>query len=353
MTKKAKKRIITLVSLLLVFGLLLGGYFVGKKLNEKEEVIEEDEGVVVYDAGKSIVTKMSFVNKNAGLTFIYENDKWVYESDKNYPLNQSRLEAMADTVTKVTAVATVTDASDDLSVYGLKDPVITADITYSDKNTVNFKFGSTNNFNNAQYFMMGGDDTVYMAATTVAGAFDVDLDYLYGKEDYQLMADKLQAKNISSITIETADGKSKEITDETGVSDLFDLVYKLSLDKWEDYYADSEEMKSEYGISPEGDRITIKYTATTATSDSSGNTSTVELPKEYTVYIGHKYENAKDDTADTTASDTTAADKGPEYSYFYSPKDSTVVYTIDSETVDDIFTYLAYQPKDTGTTAAQ
>ena len=83
MTKKAKKRIITLVSLLLVFGLLLGGYFVGKKLNEKEEVIEEDEGVVVYDAGKSIVTKMSFVNKNAGLTFIYENDKWVYESDKN------------------------------------------------------------------------------------------------------------------------------------------------------------------------------------------------------------------------------------------------------------------------------
>ena len=248
MTKKAKKRIITLVSLLLVFGLLLGGYFIGKKLNEEEAVIEEDEGTVVFDAGKSIVTKMSFVNEDAGLTFVYENDKWVYESDKNYPLDQSRLAAMADTVTKVTAVATVTDASDDLSVYGLADPVITADITYSDKNTASFKFGATNNFNNAQYFMIGGDDAVYMAATTVAGAFDVDLDYLYGDEEYQLMADKLQAKNISSITLETKDGKSKEITDETGVSDLYDLVYTLSLDKWEDYYADSAEMESEYGM---------------------------------------------------------------------------------------------------------
>jgi|GEM_PF-2186613 len=352
MTKKAKKRIITLVSLVLVFGLLLGGYFIGKKLNEEDEVIEEDTGTVVYDAGKSIVTKMSFVNEDAGLTFIYENDKWVYESDKNYPLDQDRLSAMADTVTKVTAVAIVEDATDDLSVYGLKPGVITADITYSDGNTVSFIFGNTNNFNHAQYFMMGGDDTVYMAETTVAGAFDVDLDYLYGKEEYQLMADKLQAKNISSITIETKGGNTKEITDETGVSDLFDIVYKLSLDKWEDYYADSDEMKSEYGISPESDRITIKYTAEKATSDENGSVSTVKLPKEYTVYIGHKYENVKD-SEDTQASDTTSAEKEPEYSYFYSPEGSTVVYTIDGETVDDILAYLAYQPKDTGTTAAQ
>ena len=123
MTKKAKKRIITLVSLVLVFGLLLGGYFIGKKLNEEDEVIEEDTGTVVYDAGKSIVTKMSFVNEDAGLTFIYENDKWVYESDKNYPLDQDRLSAMADTVTKVTAVAIVEDATDDLSVYDRKSVV--------------------------------------------------------------------------------------------------------------------------------------------------------------------------------------------------------------------------------------
>ncbi|MBR4881190.1 MAG: DUF4340 domain-containing protein, partial [Clostridia bacterium] len=330
MTKKAKKRIITLVSLLLVFGLLLGGYFIGKKLNEEEAVIEEDEGTVVFDAGKSIVTKMSFVNEDAGLTFVYENDKWVYESDKNYPLDQSRLAAMADTVTKVTAVATVTDASDDLSVYGLADPVITADITYSDKNTASFKFGATNNFNNAQYFMIGGDDAVYMAATTVAGAFDVDLDYLYGDEEYQLMADKLQAKNISSITLETKDGKSKEITDETGVSDLYDLVYTLSLDKWEDYYADSAEMESEYGISPEGDRITLKYTASVTTSDESGNTSTVDLPKEYTVYIGHKFEDVEEESADDTAEgETTSAEEKEKFSYFYSPEGSTVVYTID------------------------
>ncbi len=351
MNKKTKKRIVTLVSLLLVFGLLLGGYLIGKKLNAEDEVVEEDEGKVVFDAGKSIVTKMSFTNEEAGLTFVYENDKWVYESDKNYPLDQDRLGAMADTVAKVTAVAVVGDAADDLSVYGLDPAVITVKATYSDKNEATFFFGNTNNFNNAQYFMMGGDDTLYMANTVVAGAFDVDLDYLYGKETYQLMNDKLQEKNVSSIILETAGGQSKEISDSEGISELFPLVYALSLDKWEDYYADSAEMKSQYGIYPEGDRITVKYTVDTSTQNESGETTTVALPKEYTVYIGHKFEDAENTAPETTA-DTTAEEKAG-YSYFYSPKGSTVVYTKDGDTVDDIFAYLAYQPKETGTTAAQ
>ena len=100
-------------------------------------------------------------------------------------------------------------------------------------------------------------------------------------------------------------------------------------------YADSEEMKSSYGISPEGERFTVTYTAE-------------DKEKTYTVYIGHKFEAAPEESETTGAEDT--AEKKETHRYFYTFEGSTVVYSADGDTVDDIFTYLSYTPKTDETT---
>ena len=190
--------------------------------------------------------------------------------------------------------------------------------------------------------MISGDDKVYMVEEDIADPFSADLDYLYENESYRLQADSVTSDDVSAITLYTANGAEKKISDEAGISKLYDLVYTLDLSEYEDYYAASEEMKTNYGISPEGERVTVSYTVETDDG--------TKVPKEYTVYIGFKYESAEE--TDPESDETTAADK-PSHCYFYSFEGSDVVYSAKGDTIDEIFAFLAYEPSAEETTAAE
>ncbi len=348
MKNKNLKKLITFGVLILVLGGLVAGTLLLKKLNSEEEPTEEETTIEVFDKGSTIVTAFSFKTKDEEMSFSYINDDWVYDKDSKFPLNQDRVASMAAAVGKITATEKIEKPSEDLSDYGLTKAALTVVATFSDGSEKTFLFGDTNGFNNCQYFSLSGDSSIYMVETSVATSFAADLDYLYKAETYQLMKDAVSDTDVSSITITTENGQKKEISDDKGIEELYELVYTLDLSEYEDYYADENELKYEYGISSEGERITVHYTYETKGSDG----STQKLPKEYTVYIGYKYEDAEEETEDSTPG-TDAEKEEKKHSYFYSFKDSSVVYTVDGETVDDIFGFLAYEPKVTDTTAAE
>ena len=185
--------------------------------------------------------------------------------------------------------------------------------------------------------MISGDESIYLVESDVESAFGVDLDYLYEPEGFILRSDSVTDEEVTSIIISTG-GKDKEISDAEGITKLYDLVYTLDLSDYEDYYADESQMLYDYGIGPDSERITVKYAAGTTE-----NGQTVIASKEYIVYIGFKYENAEADSEDSTE-DTTAEDTKSTHSYFYTFEGSSVVYTADGETVDEIFEFLAYEP---------
>ncbi|MBQ2729988.1 MAG: DUF4340 domain-containing protein [Clostridia bacterium] len=346
-TNKALKKVLTLFVLLLVLGGLFAGFFILKDLNaEVDEDSDEDTSFEIFDKGSAIVTKVSFKTKDENLSFSYVNEDWVYDGDSKFPLDQDGVASMAAAIGKISATVKVEDPSEDLSDYGLKDAALVVNATFSDDSERSFFFGDVNKFNNCQYFMLTGDDGIYMIESDVATAFGVDLDYLYEPELYVLQKESITDDEVTSITITTAGGQQKVISDTEGISKLYELVYTLDLSKYEDYYADESEMFYDYGISPEGERITVGYTV-----ESTENGKTVKVPKEYTVYIGYKYEDAEESSA--SSSDTTAAEDKKTHAYFYSFEGSDVVYTADGETVDDIFGFLAYEPKETETTATK
>ena len=98
----------------------------------------------------------------------------------------------------------------------------------------------------------------------------------------------------------------------------------------EDYYADAEKMKSAYGISETGTRVTVNYTVASASQDDDGETVSVNVPKAYKVYIGSAVPSENGDQEIS--------------GYYYSPDGSTVVYSADAETIDAILGYLSYEP---------
>lgn len=335
MKKKTAKKAVALIVLLFILGGLITGFVLLKKFNAEENAPEEETAVTVFDKGKSIVTKLSFVSKDESMSFSFVNDDWKYDKDNNFPLNQDRVAAMASAIGVIDATVTVTEISD-LSDYGLDKPSLTVDAVFSDSSEKTFLFGDINSFNNCQYLKISGDDNVYMVEESISTAFAVDLDYLYEPESYTLQKDNVTAEDITAITVTTAAGQSKEIADIEGIEKLYELVYTLDLSDYEDYYADKDEMLESYGISTEGDRVHLKYTVE---SKSEGG-ETVPVPKEYCIYFGHKFENAEESTSKET--DTTAADTST-YGYFYSFDGSTAVYSADGKTVDDIFKFLAYE----------
>lgn len=346
MKKKAKKNLVALVSLLAVFALLLGGYFAAVELTkEEEETPEADTSVTVFDKGKTIITALSFKSEKEEMAFDYVGDDWKYRADQNFPLDQDKVAAMAQAVGKITATVTIGEA-EELSAYGLDKPAVKVDATFSDGAVRSFLFGDTNSFNSCQYFTMTGDSKVYMVESDVATAFAADLDYLYDPEVFQLQKDMVSDDDISHITVKTK-GNAKTISDMAGISSLYELVYELDLSTYEDYYADSTEMKDTYGIYPEGESVTVSYTVE---SDIDGKTT--KVPKEYTIYIGHKFESAEEGEKASSDETTSAEDKST-HSYFYTYAGSTVVYSIEGETVDEIFEYLAYTTPAGDTTAAQ
>lgn len=327
--KKNGKNILTLIILLIVLGGLIAGYLILKHFNSLESK-EEDSSFTLLDKTDKTVTALRYSSAETDLSFVYENDVWEYALDSNFPLQQDALQNMAVTASTVTAKTQVSGGSTE-ETYGLNAPSLIVDVTFSDGSTYTYTFGDINDFNGYQYFTISEDNTIYMVDAAMAKSFGSTLNTLYQSESYILQEQGIQASDITSILLETAAGTTREITDANGIESLFEYVDTLNLNSWVDYYADSEEMQETYGIHEGSDRITVTYN-----SEDDDNSNT------YTVYIGNKFERVTDNEADSA--------ENTDFEYFYSPKNSSVVYTADEDTINAIFAYLTYTPDSSDTT---
>lgn len=327
--RKTGKSVLTLVILLIVLGGLIAGYLILKHFNSLE-TMEEDSSITLLDKTDKTVTALRYSNGETDLSFAYKNDVWEYALDSHFPLQQDVLQNMAVSASTVTAKTQV-DAKDNTDeTYGLDTPALTVDVTFSDGSAYTYTFGDINDFNGYQYFAISEDDAIYMVDASMAKSFGSPLNTLYQAETYVLRDQGVQASDITSILLETAAGTTKEITDASGIEALFKHVDTLNLNFWVDYYADPEEMQETYGIHQGSDRITVTYNSKDGSSSA------------YTVYIGSKFERVTDDETDSA--------EDPGFEYFYSPEDSSVVYTTDEETINAIFAYLTYTPASSDTT---
>ncbi len=334
MKNKKAKKIIPLAVLLVILAALTAATLILKHYNSIPEAEEDTGEAVVFDKTGKTVTALELTSGGKTLSFSYTNDVWVYDEDEHFPLNSDYVAGLAQSLTKVTSRATVSenDVGED-SEYGLDSPNVIAKASFSDGTAYTFSFGTTNTFNDCQYFRITGDSNIYMADTDLAISLAYDLESYYKAETFPLTKDGVTADKVTEITVTTV-GNENVITDDSGKDELLSLAKTLNLSTWEVYYADEDEMRDTYGISDDGDRLTVSYTITSTSTDSDGNTVNAEVPASYTLRIGRKF-----DVAENT--------EGSESGYFYSPAGSTVVYAIDSETVENIYSYLAYRPADT------
>lgn len=297
--KRGKK----LLYLSLALVVLLAAAFAASKLNPELNVSEEeDTSSVIFTLDTDSVTALS-VN---GLGFEKDGDDWLYTGDSAFPLNDSYVKTMLDTLSSISASKTI-ESPEDLSQYGLEEPEYT--ICVNSGSETEILIGSESSMGGERYLYLG-DGNVYLVDADITGSFSYELMDMVETELIPAMSD------ISRFTVQSGE-KSYELcyledsglaysdeyvwfykdgedylTLDTSLADSF--VRKVSAVSWSScvsYNADDEALAS-YGLDAPQVIATVEYIETvqveTTATDTNGDPiyDTRETEQSFTLEIG-------------------------------------------------------------------
>lgn len=352
MNKKIKRLLLVVV----VLALLVGTYFVLTKFvikKDSESKVQKDNVAVSQVGADNIV---SFTYKcedtdNKELTLVKNKDnEWHYSQEETFPINQSYVTKMAESLSNVEAERIIlADEADELSEYGFDNPLVTIDFEEKDGTKHSYYIGNENASTENYYFRMEGDENVYQINADLKVMFMMGLYDLFDMETFP----KVEESSFKEIDIKSGDKhlKVKSVVEddakEVMTSDDYmekeitwyaakdgeeykkgnQITLQAMIDEMTEYYffraVDynvDETGRSKYGLDKPSAVINVKYQVldeTTAelveVADGINEVQCDTIDKEYTLYVGNK------------TSDTNYADD-----YYVYTEGSNKVYTMEA-----------------------
>lgn len=256
--RKKNKGILILLAVLI---LLVAVYFGLRKWNaqQEEKAQEEQEAATVHvtDTSAEDIVSLKFNVGNGDLEFSKEDDQWYYTPDKDFPLQQSYPEDMAETVGSITAGRELTDG-DSIDAYGLDEPAYTIEYTDADGNTTELLFGDMTG--DDYYVMLNGNDTVYTVNSSVIDPFNYTLDDMARLDDYPSIGSGNLVKEVITQNGETTTYDSEDEDQAEDIAAVAGGLGAVSLSEAADYSVEDEDLDV-YGLD-EDSRITVEATYT-------------------------------------------------------------------------------------------
>lgn len=162
--KRGKK----LLVLLLVLVAVMGATWAAGMLNpENQEVEEAETGTTVFTMDTSTITALSW-DYSEKVSFEKDGDTWVYTGDSTFPLEQTYLDAMLETLAEIVSYKTI-EAVEDWDQYTLEVPYCTIAIT-ADGVDYTLKIGEETAMGGQRYLSIG-DGNAYIVDDAVLDPF--------------------------------------------------------------------------------------------------------------------------------------------------------------------------------------
>ena len=268
-----KNKTVKLILAVIVLGVLTGGYFGVKSYVADQETAEEEkeeEKTDVFETETSNIKSLKFMIEEKEVTFLKENDLWVKDDEKDFPVNQDTLDSAASSVSSVEAERVLEDV-EDLSEYGLDVPNNTITISSEDGERTVLRIGMKND-STSQYYVGKDDDknTVYVVAEATVSPF---MNSLYDYAEMQTFP-SIDASSVSKITVEQTDksyevlkdeetglwsvvnGDESEKADSSRISSLTSSLGSMEYETFADYNCTD---KSKYGLDVPYATVTVSY----------------------------------------------------------------------------------------------
>ena len=178
---KRKKKLLTLLAVLAV---IVGAAFGAARLNpDNQEAAEEELDTVVYSLEADAAESLSWTKDGEILSFVKSGETWVYETDNTFPLDETAISAMLSQLSEVSSTKTI-EAVEDVTQYGLEDPVCTVTVTTDE--ITELRFGDETSLGGERYLSIG-DGNVYLVDSNLTDIFDYDLYDMVKKESIPSM----------------------------------------------------------------------------------------------------------------------------------------------------------------------
>jgi len=125
------------------------------------------------EEGMTLVALREYMDSDSHVEtdFAKEEDKWVNTDDREMPLNQTLVSSLVNNIAGITTESVV-EQPEDLSEYGLDNPVRTIKATLENGSSIIIYVGNQNDLTGDYYIRLEGDDRVYGISSYVVTAFD-------------------------------------------------------------------------------------------------------------------------------------------------------------------------------------
>ena len=152
--------------------------FAVSRYEARKEQIESGEAVV-WELDTDAVESLSWEYEGQTLSF-HKEDSWSYDEDAAFPVDEEKIHALLEQFQAFGVSFTITDP-EDLSQYGLDDPVCTISIGTADE-TYTVLLGDFSTMDSQRYVSIG-DGNVYLAQSDPLDAFDAELSDLIQNDE--------------------------------------------------------------------------------------------------------------------------------------------------------------------------
>lgn len=215
------KKNIKYIIIFCVIAVILAGLLIVLKITAPEEEPESDtedavQTSLVYDKNPHDISKLEISNEHGTYEVVRagEGDDavWTIVELANLPMSSANMGNLLENAASVTAQQTVVESAEDLSIYGLAEPLSTVTATFSDSgNTVKkLLIGNLTPNGNMHYAMVEGDSKVYTILNSKLNCFLENKYYVLNKIIYTARSaadenDTTDYTRINKITIKRPD----------------------------------------------------------------------------------------------------------------------------------------------------
>ena len=190
---KKLKRLIALLGILIIV-CCATVYVI--KYEEKKEQIKNSEDIIL-EISSETVTDLSWSNETTSVSFHKNENGWHYSEDEQFPVNEKKIGDLLE-LFEAFAVSFEIENVEDMSMYGLEDPVAIIQITTEDSISYELRLGDFSTMDFKRYVSIG-DGKVYLVSDDPLDMYNIGLsDMIRHDED-------LDYEQITQISFEGAE----------------------------------------------------------------------------------------------------------------------------------------------------
>lgn len=298
------KRSVKMLMLLLVLAIFAGGYYSVQHINTTQQVSEESGTFDLNAKTADNVAALSWTLDETTFDFVNNNGTWQKRGDTAFPVDQSKLQAIAEDLLAVQATRKLEDVTN-LADYGLAEPAFSVKVTWDNGESTTYAMGDATPFADGYYLCLSDQENVaYTVEDELSDIFNTTMTALAVKEIIPT------AENVTRITVgETFEASYEETS--------------LTINPDQHWYAAGQPMDGVEDLVEAAQGITWSELVDAAAADLS--VYGLDNPTAITLYDG--------DTAAMTLLVGSTNDSGD---YYVCLPDSAMVYTVADDDLADL-----------------